>query len=361
MAKNLNRVLAILTATTMVLGSSVTAFATSGVEVSLSGSGTEVGAKTDVYTVTVPTGDALTKLLNFNVDPQGLVAESGNAFGAAVTVNDNNGVLFKNTNGDKVSVSDTSDAIEIVNKSYKPVQLSITAKVDAGSYAAGLSTTSDFSGTSDASKGLYFGLISTGEVERALNTTGFTAAARIQSDASEYELKATNAAGATTYEYALKDSTNAKGVTYSIKVVAALNRALPLTTWQTIDSGTGAVTAAAMPSLSIKFTPTQNKYTIGQAKWNSSWAIQFALPGATAENGGMTTAPTAVKWNGKDIAGDITVKDGWAVISWGQLITAYNTAAGTSFTNSKYEDVIWNETNVVEWTFGGASYIADVK
>lgn len=360
MARNLNRVLAIVTATTMVLGSSVTAFATSGTAVELTGTGTELSVMTDVYTVTVPTGDALQKLLKFNVDPQGLVAASGNAFGAAVTVNDNDGVLFKNTNNDKVSVSGTSDAIEVINKSYKPVALKLEPKITAAAsgYDKGFSTTSDFSTETDAATGLYFGFISTGEVEKALSTTALDVPARIQSDAAEYELKATNADGTTNYAYAAK--ADAKGVTYSMKVVAALNKALPLATWQdTAENGT--VTAKGMPTINIKFTPTQIKSTIGQAKWNSSWAIQFALPGGTAADGGITEAPTAVKWNGKDIAGDITLKDGWAVVSWGQLITAYNTSEGTEFTNSKYEDVIWNETNVIEWTFNGANYIADVK
>ncbi len=360
MARNLNRVLAIVTATTMVLGSGITAFATSDTAVELSGAGTELGVKTDVYTVTVPTGDATTKLLKFNVDPQGLIAASGNAFGAEVTVNDNDGVLFKNTSGDKVSVSGTSDAIEVINKSYKPVALKLEPVMTPGSYATGFSTTADFSGEGDNTKGLYFGFISTGEVEKALSATALDIPARIKSDAAEFELKATNSGDATTYAYALKDEANAKGVTYSMKIVAAMNKTLPLSTWQTtVDDGT--VTAKDMPTVKVKFTPTQIKSVVGQAKWNSSWAIQFALPSGTAADGGINAAPTAVKWNGKDIAGDITLKDGWAVISWGQLITAYNTSEDTEFTNSNYEDVIWNETNVVEWTFNGANYIADVK
>lgn len=362
MAKNLNRVLAFGMAAAMVFGSSLTAFAdagTSGAAVDITGAGTEVNAKTDIFSVEVPTSDALTSTFKYVVDPEGVVAASKAAFGSDVTVNDNNGVLFKNTDGTAVSVSGTSDKLSIVNKSYKPVDLEVTFKVGAADGIT-LSTTEDFSGDGDSAKAMYFGLKATSEVDKAFKVIGAGDATKyatfIKSDESEYEIKGTNTSDTTTYAYALKDATNAKGQSYDLQVVAAINRNLPLTTWQTTD-GDGVVTAKTMPQITMTVKPTQNKSAIGVAKWNSSWGIDLGL---TAD-GGLLAAPTDVVWNGAAITGDLTFKDGWASISWAQLIAAYNTKCGTTYTNSVYDDKLWNGTNVIQFKVGTQTYIAEIK
>ncbi|WP_026496497.1 hypothetical protein [Butyrivibrio sp. WCD3002] len=369
MTRNFNRVLAVGMATTMLFGGAMTALAAagaSGTDIGISGAGTEVSAKTDIYQIALPTDDALTSTFKFNVDPEGLIAESGKAFGADVTVNDNEGVLFKNVDGTNVSVSGTSDKLTISNKSYKPVDLKIKVKMTDAGYTSGYSTTSDFSGTDDSTKGLYIGFIATGVAEKAVSATEATLNNAMKSDEAEYELKGTHGtgdnAGTTTYEYALKDATNATGTAFDLQITAAMNRGLAMTTWQTTDATSGVVTAKPMPTISVTFTPTQNKSVIAQAKWNSSWGFDIALKSGTADDGGLgTTAPTAVKWNGRDITGDLTVKNGWATISWAQIIAAYNADAGTEYTASKYDDAIWKGNNVIQFTWGGQTYIADVK
>lgn len=360
MAKNLNRVLAFGIATAMVFGSSLTAFAdagTSGTQVTITGAGTEVNAKTDIFSVEVPTAAALSGTFKYVVDPEGVVAASKAAFGAEVTVNDNNGVLFKNVDGTSVSVSGTSDKLSIVNKSYKPVDLEVTFKLGAADGIT-LSKTEDFSGEGDSAKAMYFGLKATSEVDKAFTVIGSGDATSyknfIKSDASEYEIKGTNNAGATTYAYALKDATNAKGQSYDLQVVAAINRNVPLSTWQTESDGN--VSAKTMPEITVTFKPTQNKSAIGVAKWNSNWGIDLGL---TAD-GGLLAAPTDVVWNGAAITGELTFKDGWASISWAQLIAAYNTKCGTTYTNSVYDDKLWNGTNVIQFKVGTQVYIAEI-
>lgn len=362
--KKMNKVMALGLATTMLLGSTVTAFAAPGDSAeAVTGGGTGSGAAVhmDVYSVTVPTGDALTKAFDFVVDPDGLVAKTEAAFGEDVTLGDNAGVLFKGeTKDSKLQVSGTSKELPIINKSAKIVSLKIEPVVKdstaSDKYAAGYSSTKDFSGSGDDEKGLYFGLIATGEAEKALSATAATINSVILSDADEYELKATNASNATTYSYAAKDG--AEGKTYNLQVTAALNYALPESTWKKIEDA--ATTALGMPTLEIKFTPTQVKAKAGQAATDADGNIWFAVPTGTDEDGGLgTTAPSDVTWNGKTVTA--SVEAGWGKITWADLIDAYNTAMGTDFDADTDDPTAIYSQNIIQWTTNGQAYYAEAN
>ena len=319
---------------TMVIGTSLTAFAAdgdSGTEVT--GTGTAANLEVDqvVYTITVPTSDAITQGLSYKVDPQLLAYQKGDA-------TDQAGVLFKNGSGTDAKYSGTSDAFSIVNKSsipvtigFKPVLKAATAGSNEHVYAGGFSKTADFSGDGDASTGLYIGIHSTNDVEHALSTTAGDYTNLLYSAKDLFVISGSVADG---YTYAIPESVKDGFPEYEFYLTGAINPNVATSTWIVYDTDNVTVkTKAAMPTVELKYTPTA-VYTAKKdavAKWNGDYSISVWKANATKEAGGFASGAT-VTVNGKACTG-ITVSDkGTITIPWEKIAKAYD----ENYTADKY-------------------------
>jgi hypothetical protein len=383
---NSKKILAIGLTGAMVLCSSVPSFAALGeesAEVTATGAGLAVAADMEIYSVELPTQDKMDKLFDFDVDPQGLVAETaGKKYGDNITVGDNTGVLFPNYSADGSSVtgvSDTSDSLIVTNKSSKGVKLEIACKLDgSGTYAAGYSTTPDFSGgtgaTADSTKGLYFGLRQSGDIEHYFDGTGVAGSATtykenaVASSADQYEVTATAGAAGTagSYSYALK--TGAEDfATYEFVVTGQLNDMVAESSWYTIANH--EVTAKTFNSVQLKFTPSlitsKTSYDKkGVAYMNDAGVIILGKAGSAADGGFGETKPTNVIINGKDttkIAAPQTANAaGYGVILWTDVLSAYGYTGDDYAIGSDNANELIEKINTVTFEIDGNNYYADV-
>jgi len=270
--KNFKKIVALGIVSTMVFGSSLTAFATepttnipdpgdgttAGPEQTVTGSATSNYVNKKVFKVTVPTQTEANKLLSFYSDPQGVIAETNGAqAGDNVTVTNDTGILFKNTDASgNVSLSDWSDPLKIVNKSSSGVQISAKVKLEEAAsdkYATGYSTTVDFSTTDDKAKGLYLALWTTGDVTTPLTETEKTITNVAKSSYSLFEVGYSGGA----YTFTIPEANEGKEPVFEIYATGALNRALPETTWYKADPAKPLEVGAPlkMPNISVKYTP----------------------------------------------------------------------------------------------------------
>jgi len=359
---NFKKFVALGMVATMILGSSLTAFAddpAEGAAVEVTGAGASAFVDKDVFVITVPTGDALTNTIAFTVDPYGVVAEAN----SDKKVEEGAGVLFASTS-EEYDYAATSDALTITNKGSIGITLDIVAKVVPGTatYAGGYSTTSDFSGGAtagaDAATGLYLALLADNEAPKALSATEVTFTNAAISAADQYEVKKASGGG---YEYAIKSGAE-DFPTYEFKVTGALNNNVAETTWYTVNSSTHEKTAKTMPSLSVKFTP--NAIRECKAATVSVEGDDFYISKATEEGGFGTTAPTAILVNGKSVATVADNVDGYAHVTWENVYKAWGFTKEEDIPEG-YVDVIYNGVKNFKVTIGSGdnavSYYAEIK
>jgi hypothetical protein len=385
--KNLKKYVALGLIGTMVLGSSITAFAgdgdaTEATAVNVEGTGANVAISTEVYSVTLPTAETMAKLFDYDVDPQGLVgATAGARYGSNITVGDNTGVLFPNydeTLANVTGVSDTSDALVITNKSSKGIKLSITCKLDGtGTYAGDYSSTPDFSGTGDSAKGLYFGIRQSGDLEKSFDETGIGGVATAvtnaaKSSADQYVTKATasTAGAATSYTYVLKDGAE-DFATYKFYVTGQLNDEVAESTWYTVSNH--AVTGKTFKPIKLTFTPSLISATdaydkAGEAILNLTDGTLYLgkAGGLAAGDGGFAedTKALAVTINEKATtvatpAGDNVL--GFTQVSWTEVLSTFGYSGDEYAISTDKGKELLQKINTVTFTYNGEKYYADVK
>lgn len=217
---NYKRILAAGLAVSMVMGSSVVAFAAEG-----TGSGTgslDVVEKSDVFQVELPTDSGTT--FNYILDPTGVIkATSAEKYGGA-TFADGATVFFANaptTEDGAVSYSATSDTIKAVNKSTMDVDISVKASVAATSGIT-MATSNTFD-SADTTAGLYLALkdSDTNNSDTAITTDGVELTSKIAALADAYETKyvdgkyvkqlKADATGFKEYTFQLTGACNPKG------------------------------------------------------------------------------------------------------------------------------------------------------
>jgi len=314
---NFKRIAALGLAMTMVVGSSVTAFATESTSQDVSqavttakevvGTGSEEYIDKNVMKVTMPTDAAIAKFFDYKLDPQGLIAEAKNYAGTAVT-GTATGIVFLNQANGKATISNTSDTFTITNKSSIPVDLGVAVGLSGGDITA-ISTTSDFSG-SDATNAIYLGLKATNDIEHALSTTDTHYDALLLSGASQYAT--TYDTTAKKYVYAAKD--NAKFSDFTFNLTGAINKSLGSDAWAQISGEVGqgrTVTPKTPPVVKLKVTLTPVADPLAATmKWASvttngvkTDVLQIAKTGAASGKGGFVAADvTKVYVNGRDTA-----------------------------------------------------------
>ena len=351
---NFKKIAALGLAFTMVIGSSVTAFATdteqtisakSTADTAVVGTGSEEYIDKNIMKVTMPTTAAIAKFFDYKLDPQGLIAEAKNYAGTEIT-GTATGIVFKNEKSGKFSISNTSDVFTITNKSSIPVDMSVKVQLTGGDNDITASTTSDFSG-SDATKAIYLGLKATNDVERALSTDEESYDATLLSGASQY--KVTYASNA--YTYAAID--NAKFKDFTFTVTGAINTSLSSDTWATITGdvgGTGRTPTKKTPpviNIKLQFNPVEDPFA-ATLKWSSVTengakvdVLTVAKKDAASGKGGFVSGDVAkVYVNGREITssdyslddnGFINIKleklfPGYSSKSWSDAVAADKTA-----------------------------------
>lgn len=218
--RNYKKILAAGLAVSMVMGSSVVAFAAEG---SGSGSGSlDVVEKSDVFDVVLPTDSGTT--FDYILDPTGVIkATEAEKYGGA-TFADGATVFFANaatTEGGSVTYSATSDAIKAVNKSTMDVDITVKASVaDVSGITMASSGTFD---ADDTSAGLYLALkdSDTNNSDTAVTADGVELSSTIAALADAYETKyvdgkyvkqlKTDATGFEEYSFQLTGACNPKG------------------------------------------------------------------------------------------------------------------------------------------------------
>lgn len=218
--RNYKKILAAGLAVSMVMGSSVVAFAAEG---SGSGSGSlDVVEKSDVFDVVLPTDSGTT--FDYILDPTGVIkATEAEKYGGA-TFADGATVFFANaatTEGGSVTYSATSDAIKAVNKSTMDVDITVKASVaDVSGITMASSGTFD---ADDTSAGLYLALkdSDTNNSDTAVTADGVELTSTIAALDDAYETKyvdgkyvkqlKADATGFEEYSFQLTGACNPKG------------------------------------------------------------------------------------------------------------------------------------------------------
>lgn len=218
--RNYKKILAAGLAVSMVMGSSVVAFAAEG---SGSGSGSlDVVEKSDVFDVVLPTDSGTT--FDYILDPTGVIkATEAEKYGGA-TFADGATVFFANaatTEGGSVTYSATSDAIKAVNKSTMDVDITVKASVaEVSGITMASSATFD---ADDTSAGLYLALkdSDTNNSDTAVTADGVELTSTIAALDDAYETKyvdgkyvkqlKADATGFEEYSFQLTGACNPKG------------------------------------------------------------------------------------------------------------------------------------------------------
>lgn len=143
---NFKKVVALMLATTMVMGSSLVAFA--GEDNTAGGSGTSSGhLPLDVFSVTVPAETTTAGFFNYTVDPERIINKMGDAAklkdGTDVTANED-GVYFKTTTG----FGSTSQPLTLSVKNYIDADITATVELTAG--ADDIAVVNDVSAATEA-------------------------------------------------------------------------------------------------------------------------------------------------------------------------------------------------------------------
>ena len=347
---NFKRIAALGLAMTMVVGSSVTAFATDtnqdvtakvDTAKEVIGTGSEVYIDKNIMKVTMPTDAAIATFFDYKLDPQGLIAESKSFAGTAIT-GTATGIVFLNQANGKATISNTSDTFKITNKSSIPVDLGVEVKLEAAATTPMdvdlASTTSDFSRkdntVDDTTKAFYLGLKATNDIERPLSGTAIEPNAILLSGASQYAT--TWDSSANKYVYAAKD--NAKFSDFTFNLTGSINKALGNDTWAEITGDVGGAgrtpTLKNPPKVSLKVTllPVADPLA-ATLKWASVTTngakvdvLTVAKTGAASGKGGFVAADVEKLYvNGREIAtANYTVDDnGFINISLEKIYANY--------------------------------------
>lgn len=244
MKRNYKKVLAGFLATSMVLGSSMVAFAAPETGTT-SGTGELEGTvETEVFVVVLPTVNAQDTTFNFILDPEGLIAKTNAGRYNSKTFEEGATLFFENTGG-TTDYSSTSNALVVTNKSSIPVDVKLEATI---ANATGITLTDDKTFTGDTDASIYLALTD-GTNTKPLTDAGVELTSKLEYDTDAYEMKwdATADAGNGAYVYELTAAAQNQSLTdfpqYSFKLTGASNAA-----------GDWSALASAAPEVEVTWT-----------------------------------------------------------------------------------------------------------
>lgn len=222
MKNSIKKIIATAMSATLVLSSSVLAFADDNVaNGNTSGTGSMEGTvSTDVFNVVLPTIPADDTTFNYILDPEGLIEKTESAKYAGKTFEKGATLYFANTaTGAAYDYSSTSDSLTVINKSTMDVDVTLNATISA---VDGISMAADNS-FQDSRTSLYLALTD-GTSSAAIDATeGATITATVDAapeEAYEYNWNTTE----NKYEYKIVDDlTNITFSEYSFQLTGACN------------------------------------------------------------------------------------------------------------------------------------------
>lgn len=260
---NYKKVLAGVLAGTMVMGNAAVAFADDQ-KGSTTGTGTlDVVEKSDVFAVVLPTipddGDTT---FNYILDPTGVIKDTEGAKYNGATFAEGKTVFFANAgSGGATTYSDTSDALEIENKSTMAVDVTVKASIKPVSGIT-MSNTDTFDADDTAAK-LYLALKdteATPNVKAITADTGAELTASVPALEDAYETKYVDGK----YVKQLKaDATGFKK--YSFQVTGACN---PKGAWSGLKD--------TPPEIDVVWSVKDPTITGPQVSMNTSGVITFS-------------------------------------------------------------------------------------
>jgi hypothetical protein len=259
---NAKKLLAVLVATTMVVGSSVTAFAADG---TADGKGSYEG--NDVgYTapqVTLPT--IATNSLDYIADPNGLIRQSNAAAYSGYTFSGDTGVYFLTDSTGK-KYTQNSAVITAYNKSAYPVSVTVTLKQKTAGTNVTFNSDSTFKNSTN--KEVYLALVDVAGNTKAISGTNpdTTGAATmygvIAGKPGNYKLSKGNSGYEYTYASGVSADDNTKWNAVKVRVTGAANLAA---TWSGATDVPPAVTmtwAISADTAPVKILSTSGDTTV---------------------------------------------------------------------------------------------------
>jgi len=307
------RVLAVVMATSMVLGSSLTAFAS---PIATTGQGDYEGNKVDypVLSVTLPTADSTSGQFKYIADPNGLIKESGSQrYSGATWASDAQGVFFKNGEN---SYGALSKPLVVSNQNAQSIVLSVSLANKTPGQNVAYKNSSTFTGTD---KEIYLALYNSDYSKSsaisqatAEGNTTYTAAKLdllIQGKPSNYALKYS------------KVTTDAKSETYHYEQISN-------PTWNQ-----ESVYVGGLLNMAADWTSGEDTAAITFPEVTVTWDYA-AAPLVTIKSGIASTVTLNKKASGEDsiTVSKVTLADGTVVAASNYTATAATAAANATVT-----------------------------
>jgi hypothetical protein len=319
--------MAIALTATMVLGSSLTAFADDNTGNS-TGAGTSEGhVEKKATNVVLPTSVA-DSTFAYTMDPERLIVETSHEkYGDAVEfpASNDTGVYFNNgpkggdgTDKDNVVYANTSKALDVVNKSSHSINLTVKAEAVAGDNDIPLVAKNAIASAENAS--LYLGLVVGSEDAAAIAAdTAATKTVSIAGTAGNFKTAVKTVEGNKTYEYraltadewkaGLADDNENKNKTGDA-LTAAYDATWAKTSFNiegSVTSGKAITSTTTAPSVKVTWSWVDPDANVAPSVTGSSFAMTAGENVSIPVNLGLgTLAATGVAsaiWNGDDLYG----------------------------------------------------------
>lgn len=369
--KKTKKVVAFALTASMILASSITAFATdTGTTTSNSGNTSGTGSveghvDKEVLNVVLPTVEAGKSLFSYTMDPERLIqgtSAAKYAEGAVFpTAASDTGVYFlTGTN----KYTNTSNAYQVINKSSCNVELIVKVKAETGTNNIALATTSTVESAEDGTPNLYLGLkVGEGGTATVLTNNEQEVKKTISGTPTNFDVAVkTETDGTKSYVYQAKDSADATGwKAMNISMEGAVSK-LPITstttaptvqvTWEYKKAETGSPAAVPAEEVLYKVTGPQMSVTTGGAisitgltaaknfkqlditvpdgsKYEVNYnPVEWNMNNYSAETGGSLTAQLGTAWMGYLVGegGNITLT---LNLTEGEPVTASTTLVAT--------------------------------
>lgn len=237
---NFKRVLAVLLAGTMVVSSSMVAFADDATTQSQDGAGTYEGDKMDYPTFSLSLPTITSGTYAYIADPNGNIAATSGARASGYTFEGNTGVYFlTDATGKKYTA--TSGNYAITNQNARDIVVTAEVKVKTAAANVVPSKTTDFSGeTEKTANSLYLAIENAAKTKvaplesfAADKTASVSMVVRGKKDNYQATYTASPASGHKKYEYALKTG-DLSWNTVNFNLTGALNQKV---SWDETASG----------------------------------------------------------------------------------------------------------------------------
>lgn len=353
---NFKRIIALGVVSTMVLGSSLTAFATDLVSgtasTEVTGDGVNEGGSvlTDVYKVQVPTDAAIKATIWYTIDKVGWIKNTNAAayaseMAANFTIDDSSNLMFKNldSEGKVVGMSNTSDALKIKNVGTLPVALEISGALVAGSDPVTTGATKIDEVAAD--KALYLEMFTNAKTETTLSTTAAKIETAGKSSQPLYKIEYDSSNSKYKYEIPAADADKVSTVDVYFRGAFSKDGA-------TTTDTSGTITAKDAHGIKVSFKATQPANTVKSAY--TVWEDAKLWVGLSETDGfAKEKAVSGIKIDGKTASGFTSLKtdsDGWITLNWEDIYKGYG------FTEEPADWV----PQVLEFTVDSANYIADI-